>query len=159
MLITTLNSEQLVLGQSPSADEIRRRYGRAIAIAARSLERNLELSPGQRDRVTRLVLSKTRAPDKLGAGSELTLLLYQMSRLPEDSIRPIFDDDQWQSLRGFMAAYEAGSLGGELLARNGYVFEQEPIATRPAPAPNAGAQAEPPANHRNAVARAPADHP
>jgi hypothetical protein len=55
MLITTLNSEQLVLGRSPSADEIRRRYGRAIAIAARSLERNLGLSPGQRDRVTRLV--------------------------------------------------------------------------------------------------------
>jgi hypothetical protein len=122
-LAKTMSPEQVALRERVIADQRRLRYERAISVAVRSLQSNLGLNDRQSDRLARLLFKETRPPKKFGHASEIALVLCQTSGIPEEMLRPIFDDAQWHALNIWLAAYKAGAGGAKVLERNGFVFD------------------------------------
>jgi hypothetical protein len=73
------------------------RYLARIEQVVVSLDGSLGLSADQRRRLTTLLVKETRPPRQFSS-YDGSVVLYQMARLPEARVRPIFDDLQWQTL-------------------------------------------------------------
>jgi hypothetical protein len=123
MLKTTLTLQQATMRQVAVTDQRRQRYERSIAVATRSLQANLGLSDRQSARLAQLLIKETRPPRKFGNASDIPLVLFEAASLPEERLRPIFDDSQWQTLKRWLDAYKAGAGGAKVLERLGFIFE------------------------------------
>ncbi len=82
------------------------RYQRAIGNAVATIKRNLHFSSDQTERLEHLLREATRPPRRFGAASDRALINRQLARLPEEKVRPIFDDEQWQTVLRWMAPYK-----------------------------------------------------
>ena len=127
----TLRPEQAALHEIALASRRRQRYEEAIGGAVKSLQSNLSLSDRQSERLARLLVERTRPPKKFGRASDVALVLCQISRLPEDSLRPIFDAGQWRTLEHWLSAYKPGAGVAQSLERHGFVFEDAADPGRP----------------------------
>jgi hypothetical protein len=63
-----------------------------------NIHHNLRLSHDQHQRFVAMIVSETRPLERYGK-YDLLALLYVASTLPEDKIKPIFNDSQWRLLR------------------------------------------------------------
>lgn len=133
-LAKILTPEQAAMREIALAGKRRQRYEQSISAALRTLKANLNLSDGQSQRLARLLFSQTRPPKKFGQASNVALVLFQLSNLPDDSLRPIFDGGQWQTLQHWLAASRARAGGVRALERHGFVFEAASDGPRQLPA-------------------------
>jgi hypothetical protein len=111
-------------------------YRSKVLLAVTTLGKTLGLNAEQRQKFTAVLVEETRPPKVFGQ-QDVYAVLYQASRLPEEKLRPIFDDAQWLVLSRHLT--QAKSME-PFLKSNGYVPDDdgEPAGPKPgaAPAPN-----------------------
>jgi len=80
------------------------RYRSTVGWFVVHLDKALGFSDDQRRRLTELILNDTEPPLKFGQ-SDYYYLLWQLSKLPEAKVKPMFDNPQWRLLsRQFVQA-------------------------------------------------------
>jgi hypothetical protein len=75
------------------------RFRATVTWMAGTLALTLKLSNLQRRQLERVLIDETRAPQSFGS-NDYYGLIFQASSIPETKLKPIFDDDQWQTLMG-----------------------------------------------------------
>jgi hypothetical protein len=124
-LTSTLTPEQAARREHAQLERNRLRYRRAVGNAVATMQRNLHLSSDQTERLEHLIRAETRAPRCFGAASDRALINRQLSRLPEEKVRTIFDDAQWQTVLRWMAPYRKGMRTQNTLEQHGFVFDED----------------------------------
>jgi hypothetical protein len=132
-LLSNLTPEQKALRQRVLTERVRLRYQLAIERGVRVLRENLGLNDRQVQQLETLLRSGTRAPRRYGQAPDVALVLFQLSRLPTDQVRPSFDDDQWRTVSKWMSAYTTEPRAKNVLERHGFVFEADSPSEPPAP--------------------------
>jgi hypothetical protein len=107
------------------------RHRAAVKSAVKTLQTNLGMNDEQATRLAELLFKEARPPRKFGNAPDVALVLFQASRIPEERIRPIFDDAQWRIMSGWMAIYIRGASGEKTLMRNGFVFDDAATVSSP----------------------------
>jgi hypothetical protein len=130
-LLSTLNQEQAAAYEQALAEKRRLQYQQAVSRAVKSIQKNLVLGNRQVEELVQLLLKETRPPKNFGRASDIALVLFQVSKLPEHTIRPLFDDAQWQALSHWVDAYKNGAGAEQVLKRHGFVFDDDRPINRP----------------------------
>ncbi|WP_406694891.1 hypothetical protein V5E97_27995 [Singulisphaera sp. Ch08] len=84
-----------------------------------TLDNCVGLDANQRRQLSKLIIEETRPP-KASSNLDLYVVLFQLSRLPEDRIRPIFQDAQWRLMR---AQLEMARKNEPMLTKQGVLFD------------------------------------
>lgn len=119
----TLSPEQA--GEHERSEQERRAflYRAEVECLVALLEDVLPLEAEQRERLLDLVIRETRRP-RISSEYDHYVVLWQLSRLPEDQLKPIFDETQWKVLT---EQFRNMRDIGELLKKNGKLsFEGDP---------------------------------
>jgi hypothetical protein len=98
VLRNTLSPEQVAVREKAVKDAATAQHRSTIRWAIGSMEPWLQLSQEQRDRLESLLSAKTRPPRKFGA-YDYYGLMFQASKLPEQELKSIFNDAQWQKVQ------------------------------------------------------------
>jgi hypothetical protein len=98
----TLDADQAARYQSMVRERISGRRRATIEWFAVHIGSNVGLSSDQRSRLVELIVNHTPAPKKFGQG-DYWVTMYNLSRLPEDKLQPIFDAPQWRLMRRQLA--------------------------------------------------------
>jgi hypothetical protein len=94
----TLQADQLARYDAAARERSLFRYRAKVGLAVANLDRSVGLTADQRRRLTTLILQETRPPRKFGQ-LDTQLVLYQLARLDEAKVRPIFNEAQWNLLK------------------------------------------------------------
>jgi hypothetical protein len=100
------------------------RFRSAVGEAAARLARVLDLTREQHRQLKTLLLEELLPPRQSGESS-YAYIMYQLSRLPEAKVRPIFRDSQWKFLHELLTSWNSA---GPFLKEDGFVFDQAPGA-------------------------------
>jgi hypothetical protein len=84
----------------------------------------LGLNPDQHRRLEALLIRETRTPRRFGE-EDYFGVMFQISRLPEVALKPIFSEDQWAKLSVQLAESKRRE---PMLKKNGYVPENDVAA-------------------------------
>ncbi len=120
----TLSAEQVARHEKIAQDRLMFRYQARVDLAMELLNNSVGFTEGQRQKLHKLLMTETRPPRRLGQ-NDYWAILYLLGMLPEDKIKPIFEDVQYQSLRRQLD--QAKGLG-QWLKQNGFVPDEEPGA-------------------------------
>jgi hypothetical protein len=74
------------------------RYRAKVEFAVAMLDNGLPLSDDQRQKLVALLVAETKPPKRFGQ-YDYYVIMVQMGKLPEDKLKPLFDDLQWRMLR------------------------------------------------------------
>lgn len=111
----TLNDGQVVkyddLGRRRRLLSQEARIGRVLAI----LDNSVGLDSSQRRKLLKLIVEETRPP-KIYGTYDIYVVLFQLSRLPQERIKPIFQEAQWRLVR---AQLEVAQKYEQMLTRQG----------------------------------------
>ena len=97
ILPKTLTPQQWATREKSIRDASDMQHLSTIHWAAGSLDIWLQLGTERREKLEKLLIQRTRAPRKFGE-YDYYGLVYQMSRMPEQELKPIFDEEQWQKI-------------------------------------------------------------
>jgi hypothetical protein len=119
-LRTTLDPEQVSRYREAVHEKAQFRYRAKVGLAVATLDANVGFTAEQRRRLIELTLKETTPFEKPAGQYESQVVLIKMSRIPEDKLRPIFDDTRWRLLSRQLQQ----SRGMEpFLKSNGYLGE------------------------------------
>ena len=93
----TLNAEQTQRYDAVDLERRTFRYHAKIDLVVAMLENSLPLRDDQRQRVRKLLRYETQPPRKFGQ-YDYYVVMYQLSKLPEEKLKPIFEEAQWRLL-------------------------------------------------------------
>jgi hypothetical protein len=127
-LATTLRPGQLAVCEQADRERRSFRYRARVELVVAQLDAVLGLRDEQRRALVQLVVDKTRPPRAFGQ-SDRFLVLAQMSRLPDESIRSLLEPQQWRELQKQL---ESAKRTVRVLKRNGVIFEDDPEPTKAA---------------------------
>jgi len=96
-LKNTLTAEQLARFQKVTRDQVVARHRTTVTWVVGIMDTTLGLSKEQHRQLEELIAKETRPPRRFGE-YDYYGVMFQVSRLPETSLRPIFDQDQWGKL-------------------------------------------------------------
>lgn len=97
---SVLDTDQLAEFETLERERDRKHYQALVKATVAMLDQKLALTVDQRTRLTKLVLEKTEPPTTYGQGSsQLYIVLWQMSQIPESDLKPLFLDDEWLVLK------------------------------------------------------------
>ncbi|MFI5459490.1 MAG: hypothetical protein ACHRXM_29035 [Isosphaerales bacterium] len=96
-LKNTLTAEQFATFQKITRDVVAAHHRTTITWVAGIMDTTLRLSKEQHRRFEELLVNETRPPMRFGE-YDYYGLMFQLSRLPDARLRPIFDGDQWSKL-------------------------------------------------------------
>jgi hypothetical protein len=119
-LRVTLTPEQLKQYEQVDGDRRLFRHRARIEMAVATFDNSLPMRDDQRQRLVALLLEEIRFPKRSGPNDQYVVLV-QMSRLPDEKLKPLFDGSQWQVLRRLLDRMkgmeqqlkQAGVLGDE----------------------------------------------
>ena len=120
MIPRVLSGDQLARYEKALLDRRVFRYRAAVGWVAVLFGANLGWSPEQRQHLEEVVLAETRPPRKFPDSQDLDLVLFQISRVSERKLKPIFDDLQWRLL---VEALSEARKVGPFLIQGGYVLD------------------------------------
>ena len=135
ILPKTLTPEQWAMREKSIRDASNVQHRSTIHWAAGSLDIWLQLGTERREKLEKLLIARTLAPRKFGE-YDYYGLVFQVSKLPEKELRPLFDDGQWEKVqRQFAEAQRlekvlrlGGFLPEEDMADAGKARRSDPIA-------------------------------
>jgi hypothetical protein len=131
-LKSTLSPEQAARYEKAVRDRQHYRYWARVDLALELLNNSVGFSSEQRQRLVKLLEEETRPPRKLGQ-NDYYAVLYQLAKVPEVKIKPIFEDVQWR----FLSRQLAQARGMEMwLRQNGFVPDEKPALPAPAAVKN-----------------------
>jgi hypothetical protein len=121
-IATTLTEEQ-----AARADIFLREYQwgtfeGAVTDAAARLARVLNLNTREHLKLEGLMLSEIREPRRCGEAT-YAYIMYRLSRLPEEKIRPSLREPQWSFLHELLVPWHDA---GQFLANDGFTLEKPP---------------------------------
>jgi hypothetical protein len=94
-LHNTLTPEQFARYDAASRDRRMARHRAHVELGVLVLEQNMPLREDQRRELITQLTKLTR-PSRSGTASGYYVLMYQMSQLPEEKLKTLFDDGQWK---------------------------------------------------------------
>ena len=118
----TLTPEQTGRHEEVVHDRTLYRYWAKVDLAMELLNNEVGFTDEQRQRLVRLLKEETKPPRKMGE-NEYYVVLYQLSRIPEAKLKPVFDDFQWPFLKRQL---DQGRGMGMFLKQNGFVADEGP---------------------------------
>jgi hypothetical protein len=127
IMARTVTADQIAHAHLMACQREAAYHREAVGVTVRTLARALSLSAEQRSRFEALLLEETHPPARSG-DSHVAFVMFQAARLSRAKLHPIFDDEQWRMLRGFLSNYENLE---EFLKDDGFVFEK-PASPLPA---------------------------
>ena len=130
-LASTLDQDQAAAREMTILVRNVLRHRAAVQSAVKTLQTNLAMNDEQTKQLTELLLREARPPRRFGIAPDVSLVLFQASRIPEARIRPIFDDAQWRIISRWMAVYIRGEMGEATLKTKGFVFDDAPAVSPP----------------------------
>jgi len=99
----TLNPDQVASFNQVLLERDRFRYRAQISQVVTNLDNAVGLKADQRRKLVKLIEGETRPPKK-PSQYDSYVVLYQLSKLPDDRIKPIFSNEtQWQTFKRQMA--------------------------------------------------------
>ena len=118
----TLTPDQRGHRHEVLAERRRFRHRAEVEQAVVGLELAVGLAAGQAERFTVAIIAATEPAEHPAGPLAAKLTLYQIAKIPASQLRPIFDDDQWRSLRrrlDFALSYEPALRAAGLLDASG----------------------------------------
>ncbi|HLQ43829.1 MAG TPA: hypothetical protein VK137_03800, partial [Planctomycetaceae bacterium] len=94
----TLTAEQAGHYEQVERERRQFRYRAKVELVVATLENGLPMRDEQRQKLIRLVLDETQPPRKFGQYDYYVVML-QVSKLPENKLKPLFDNAQWKIMR------------------------------------------------------------
>ncbi len=96
---TTLTPEQFARYQVLEQERQQRRYAAVVRTSIATLEASLPLTMEQRERFFNIVITETKPPVGVGQPYYQTMMvMFQISKIPEDKLRPVFNEVEWKVL-------------------------------------------------------------
>jgi hypothetical protein len=96
----TLTSEQFTRYDAMARERRASRHRASIDQAVGILQRGIPLSDAQRRELITLMANETKPSRRPGPYDyDSYVLLWQLGRLPEEKLKPLFDDKQWQMVK------------------------------------------------------------
>jgi len=124
----TLNEEQAAKFESVLRHRSLVRYQATVAWCVVQLDRSVGLSEEQRRRLVELLVKETRPPKRFGQ-NDYWFMMLQASKLPESTLKPIFDDVQWRILQRQL---QQGRGMEQWLKMSGVIDDDKPAGAQPA---------------------------
>ncbi len=79
-----------------------------IRMTLSMLERKVPLTRKQRDTIIELLVDETEPPDYYGQASmHFYVVLVQMAKMPQEKLKPVFSNDEWQVIDGMLRQAKA----------------------------------------------------
>jgi hypothetical protein len=122
----TLTADQIARYEEAQQDRRLFQYRASVEMTVMQLGNALGLRDDQRKRLVQLMLDQTEPPQTFGQQDQYVVLV-QMSRLPEESLKPLFDAGQWRALERQLAN-SARRLPA--LRRNGFLIDKLEIPAK-----------------------------
>jgi hypothetical protein len=97
ILKRTLDPKQTAQYDEQELQRKKFRYEAKLGVVVATLESGMPLRDEQRQRLLKLLVEKTQPPQMFGQYDYYVIML-QVARLPEEQVKPIFDDAQWRAL-------------------------------------------------------------
>jgi hypothetical protein len=94
----TLTAEQLAGFGKVDQERRRVRYQAKVGLAVAMLENSMPLDDQQRQKLLQLIEQETQPPKKFGQ-YDYYVVLVQMSKIPENKLKPLLDEGQWRVLK------------------------------------------------------------
>ena len=91
----TLSAEQVARFDEVGRDRRAARYRARVDLVVAMVDNSVGLTADQRRRFADVLGAETKAPARTGQ-YEYYLVMYLAAQLPEEKLRPIFDDVQWK---------------------------------------------------------------
>lgn len=114
-------ADQLSKYQADVDDQLRLRHRSNIEGAIRELERHVVIQTVQHEALVELMLCELPAP-RVGHDFDSMLVRLQLSKLPTEFLKPVFDDDQWLKVRQVLTDFESFS---RVLKQQGMIAEDD----------------------------------
>jgi len=121
-LVKTLDADQARRYETALRERRQFHYRSRVDLVVATLGNAVGLSTDQRRRFTQLYLDETRPPKSFGRNDYQAVLL-QAANLPEEKLKPIFNDTQWRVLSRYFTQVRGLE---QFLRTNGYVPDGEP---------------------------------
>lgn len=124
-LLSTLRPEQVALCEQTDRERRVFRYRARVELLVAQLDAILGLRDEQRRQLIQLILDKTRPPRVFGQ-TDRFLVMIQMTRLPEESLKSLLDAGQWREMQKQLANAKRMV---RVLKQSGVVFDDgtEPV--------------------------------
>jgi hypothetical protein len=103
-LPNALTSDQFARYDTMARERHAARHSQSVQRAITALQRGIRLREEQRRELTTLITNETKPPRRSGPYEAYVLLLH-LSRLPEEKLKPLFDEDQWKIVSQQLARY------------------------------------------------------
>jgi hypothetical protein len=116
-----LPPEKFALYQAALRQRAAGRHRAHVELAVAVLEQNMPLRDAQRKEVIDLLVKIAKLPRKTG-NYGYYILMYQMSELPEEKIRPLFDDAQWKVISRQLVQFKGW---GQWLRQQGQLADED----------------------------------
>ncbi len=97
-----LNAEQAAKYAEVTREQKMFRHRAKVALVIATLDNSLGLTAEQRRKLEKVLVDETRPPRE-SSQHDFWVVLLQASRLPEETLKPIFDDVQWRGLAPYFA--------------------------------------------------------
>jgi hypothetical protein len=124
----TLNDEQAARYDNILRQRNLVRYRATIGWCVVQLDRSVGMSDDQRNQLVKLLVKDTKPPRRFGQ-NDYWFVLFQVSKLPESSIKSIVDDVQWRILERQL---RQGRAMEQWLKMSGMIDDDKPAGARPA---------------------------
>ncbi|MDB5392036.1 MAG: hypothetical protein JWM11_7682 [Planctomycetaceae bacterium] len=96
-VLKTLGPDQAAKLAELDLDRRTFRYHAKILLALTLLDVGVPMRDEQRQQLVKLLQEETRPPKRFGQ-FDYQVVLLQLSKLPEEKIKPIFDENQWKAM-------------------------------------------------------------
>lgn len=117
----TLTSEQAEKHDKVASGRTHYRYWARVDLALELLNNEVGFTDEQRRKLVTLLREETAPPRQMGQ-NDYYVVLYQLSRIPEAKLQPVFEDFQWRFLKRQL---EQGRRMERFLKQNGFVPGEE----------------------------------
>lgn len=97
-LRTTLDASQLAAYDSDVHERVRFRHQASVDLTVAMFDRRAGLTSAQRKKFAQVLLESTKPPQRTGP-YDYYVMLIQAAEIPEKTLKPVFDETQWGSLR------------------------------------------------------------
>jgi hypothetical protein len=104
-LRSTLTEEQLARYDAVVQERRAFRHRANVELAVTTIEQALPLRDAQRRELITLITSHIKPPRRAGP-YEFYLIMCRVGRIPEEKLKPLFDDAQWKGVERIIAQYK-----------------------------------------------------
>ena len=128
VMARTVTGEQLLKYQAALDNRLRLRHRSNVEGAIRDIERQVVIKISQQEMLVELLMSEIPPPTSANDYDE-AVVKYQFSRIPEQKVRPIFNEGQWPQVRQTLDGFNELET---VLTQQGLIEEEAAAAPKPA---------------------------